>query len=61
MRAIKPTGAMQEFADDELRGFVVRVTPKGSVSYCFRYQKLDGSSGRPTHRQVPGDAAARST
>ncbi|MBB5506702.1 site-specific integrase [Paraburkholderia atlantica] len=46
MRAIKPTGKYQEFVDSALGGFVVKVTPSGTVSYTIRWTKPDGRQGR---------------
>ncbi len=46
MRAIKPSGKYQEFVDSVLPGFVVKVTPAGTVSYTIRWTKPDGRQGR---------------
>ncbi|QBQ96302.1 site-specific integrase [Paraburkholderia pallida] len=46
LRAIKPTGKYQEYVDADLGGFVVKVTPAGSVSFTIRWTKPDGSQGR---------------
>lgn len=53
MRAIAPTGAYQEFADTELRGFRVKVTPAGLASYTYRWTRPDGSMGRLTVGRWP--------
>jgi integrase len=53
MRAIRATGAYQEFADTELRGFRVKVTPAGLASYTYRWTRPDGSMGRVTVGRWP--------
>lgn len=56
MRAIRPTGAYQEFADSELRGFRVKVTPVGLATYSYRWTRPDGSMGRATVGRWPDKA-----
>lgn len=46
LRDITATGDYQNFADAELRGFAVKVTPAGKIAYCIRWVKPDGSHGR---------------
>lgn len=45
MRDLKPEKAV-EIIDTELRGFVVRATPAGTVSYGIRYTNRDGRQCR---------------
>lgn len=61
MRAIKPTGKHQEFSDNILTGFAVRVTPAGSIQYTLRYRKPTGDFGRKKIGTYPAlqPAAAR--
>jgi hypothetical protein len=53
MQALKPTGAYQEYADTELRGFRVKVTPAGLRTYTYRWTRPDGSMGRLTVGRWP--------
>ncbi|MFL9998291.1 tyrosine-type recombinase/integrase [Paraburkholderia sediminicola] len=53
LRAIVPTGKYQEFVDDELRGFGVKVTPTGSIAFCYRWQRPDGTQGRKVIAKWP--------
>jgi integrase len=53
MQALKPTGAYQEYADTELRGFRVKVTPAGLKTYTYRWTRPDGSMGRLTVGRWP--------
>ncbi|WP_233863528.1 Arm DNA-binding domain-containing protein [Paraburkholderia adhaesiva] len=53
MRDIRATGAYQEFADTEMRGFRVKVTPAGLASYTYRWTKPDGTMGRLTVGRWP--------
>ncbi|KWB17812.1 hypothetical protein WL32_25245 [Burkholderia cepacia] len=46
LRSIQPTGKYQEFVDFEVRGFGVKVTPTGTVTYTVRWTKPDGKQGR---------------
>ncbi|MGA7813188.1 tyrosine-type recombinase/integrase [Caballeronia sp.] len=59
IRAIQPTGSYQDFADKQ-RGFAVKVTPKGGISYTYRWRKPDGMQGRKVigwwPEMQPGDA-----
>jgi hypothetical protein len=65
MRAIRATGAYQEFADTQMRGFRVKVTPAGLASYTYRGTRPDGSMGRVTlgrwPQMNPGEARNRSS
>lgn len=53
MQALKPTDAYQEYADTELRGFRVKVTPAGLRTYTYRCTCPDGSMGRLTVGRWP--------
>ncbi|CAG9258545.1 Integrase family protein [Paraburkholderia unamae] len=53
MQALKPTGTYQEYADTELRGFRVKVTPAGLRTYTYRWTRPDGSMGRLTVGRWP--------
>lgn len=53
MRAIRATGSYQEFADTELRGFRVKVTPAGLASYTYRWARPNGSMCRVTLGRWP--------
>ncbi len=60
LRALAPTGHYQEFADAELRGFGVKVTPTGTITYTYRWRKPDATQARRViarwpHMQ-PGEA-----
>lgn len=46
LRSIVATDKYQEFGDAELRGFAVKVTPSGAVSYTVRWTKPDGKQAR---------------
>ena len=46
LRAIVADGKYHEYADDELRGFVVKVAPGGTVAYTIRWYRPDGKQGR---------------
>ncbi|WP_241300942.1 site-specific integrase [Burkholderia cenocepacia] len=60
LRAIKPDGSYQDYADSELRGFAVKVAPGGTISYTIRWRKPDGRQGRRVigyfPAMNPGDA-----
>jgi site-specific recombinase XerD len=58
MRGIKATGKYQEFVDSAERGFVVKVTPAGSVAYTIRWTKPDGRQGRRVIGYWPGEEPA---
>lgn len=55
MRAIKANGKYQEFVDSAERGFVVKVTPAGSIAYTIRWTKPDGRQGRRVIGYWPGE------
>lgn len=59
IRAIQPTGRYQDFADKQ-RGFAVKVTPMGGISYTYRWRKPNGTQGRKVIGRwpdmQPGDA-----
>lgn len=46
LRAIVADGAYHEYADADMRGFVVKVAPAGTVAYTIRYRKPDGKQAR---------------
>ena len=46
LRRLECTGKYQEYSDTELRGFAVRVTPAGCVSYVIRWVKPSRQHGR---------------
>ncbi|SAK70840.1 hypothetical protein AWB79_03864 [Caballeronia hypogeia] len=46
LRGIVATGKYQEYADNKLAGFGVKVTPTGAVAYTYRYTAPDGSRPR---------------
>ena len=48
MRALKATGQPQEYADTDLRGFTVRVTPAGRITYSYRWRRANGRPARIT-------------
>jgi hypothetical protein len=45
------TGKYQEFADNALRGFGVKVTPNGGISHVFPCTASAGIDGRTSHPQ----------
>jgi site-specific recombinase XerD len=53
LRAIVATGKWQEFADAELRGFVLKVTPTGAISYTYRWTAPDGTRSRKVIGHYP--------
>ncbi|MEX3839858.1 tyrosine-type recombinase/integrase [Paraburkholderia sp. BR10882] len=53
VRDLIPTGEPQEYADDILTGFSVRVTARGKRSYCMRYKAPDGTFPRKTIGSYP--------
>lgn len=53
LRSLTAEGKFREFPDADLRGFVVRMTPAGAVTYTIRWQKPDGMQGRKTIGKWP--------
>ncbi|SIT46277.1 Putative bacteriophage integrase (fragment) [Paraburkholderia piptadeniae] len=51
------TGKHQDIYDHQ-QGFMVRVTPAGVISFCYRYRKPDGSYGRKTIGRYPGETVS---
>ncbi len=43
---MKPKEHAFDIQDTELRGFAVRVTPGGKITYCIRYTGTDGKQAR---------------
>lgn len=43
------TGNYQEYADNALRGFGVKVTPQGGISYCYRWTAPAAANGKKKH------------
>ncbi len=50
------TGKYQEYADAALRGFGVKVTPKGGVTYYYRWSSPNGKHPRKTVGHYPAIA-----
>ncbi|WP_341313901.1 site-specific integrase [Paraburkholderia sp. IMGN_8] len=46
LRSLKANGKYQDFADSDPRGFGVKVTPAGKISFTIRWTKPDGKQGR---------------
>jgi integrase len=46
LRDVKPTRHAFDIQDTDLRGFAVRVTPSGKITYCIRYSGADGKQAR---------------
>lgn len=46
LRALKPKEKNEEFSDQELRGFGVRLSPAGRITYLIRWVKPDRRQGR---------------
>lgn len=53
LRGIKANGVYQGFQDAELRGFGLKITPTGSITYTYRWTRPDGSQGRKTIGRYP--------
>ncbi|CAJ9608690.1 tyrosine-type recombinase/integrase [Burkholderia pseudomallei] len=46
LRTAEPRKHAFDIQDTELRGFAVRVTPGGRITYCIRYTGVDGKQAR---------------
>ncbi|KWI36351.1 hypothetical protein WM04_06860 [Burkholderia ubonensis] len=46
LRSLAANGKYQEFTDSDPRGFGVKVTPAGKISFTIRWTKPDGRQGR---------------
>lgn len=58
IKALKPTERPYEVVDDEIRGFLARVQPSGTVSFYFTYRTQDGTRKRARIGKYPGITAA---
>ncbi|KIF80900.1 site-specific integrase [Noviherbaspirillum autotrophicum] len=46
LRSVKPGAKVFDIADTELKGFTVRITPAGAITYAIRYTGKDGKQVR---------------
>jgi len=57
IKALKPSEKPYEVVDDEIRGFLARVQPSGTISYYFTYRTMDGTRKRARIGKHPGITA----
>jgi integrase len=54
IKALKPSEKPYELVDKELKGFLARVQPSGTVSYYYSYRSMDGTRKRARIGTHPG-------
>jgi integrase len=54
IKALKPSEKPYELVDDELKGFLARVQPSGTVTYYYSYRSMDGTRKRARIGTHPG-------
>ncbi len=57
IKALKPAEKPYEVVDNEIRGFLARVQPSGTISYYFTYRTMDGTRKRARIGKHPGITA----
>jgi len=54
IKALKPSEKPYELVDDDLKGFLARVQPSGTVTYYYSYRSMDGTRKRARIGTHPG-------
>lgn len=57
IKALKPSERPYEVVDDDIKGFLARVQPSGTISYYFSYRTQDGTRKRSRIGKHPGITA----
>lgn len=58
IKSLQPSGKPYEVVDDEIKGFLARVQPTGTISYYFSYRSKDGARKRTRLGKHPGTTAS---